>query len=163
MIVDLRQVIGDRQWHSAIADSFKNSANDIIYKITEKAKKSIMSLLGNIIWLIFGGFLAGIGYIFGGILACLTIIGIPFGQQAIKLGVATMTPFGREIVPTPEAGSTLNMILNIIWILVIGWTIAVTHLTSAAVLAVTIIGIPFALQHIKLIPLALFPFGRELR
>jgi uncharacterized membrane protein YccF (DUF307 family) len=122
-----------------------------------------MSLLGNIIWLIFGGFLAGIGYIFGGILACLTIIGIPFGQQAIKLGVATMTPFGREIVPTPEAGSTLNMILNIIWILVIGWTIAVTHLTSAAVLAVTIIGIPFALQHIKLIPLALFPFGRELR
>jgi uncharacterized membrane protein YccF (DUF307 family) len=122
-----------------------------------------MSLLGNIVWLIFGGFLAGIVYIFGGILACLTIIGIPFGQQAIKLGVATMTPFGREIVPTPEAGSTLNMILNIVWILVIGWTIAVTHLTSAAILAVTIIGIPFALQHIKLIPLALFPFGRELR
>ena len=122
-----------------------------------------MSLLGNIIWLIFGGFLAGIGYIFGGILACLTIIGIPFGQQAIKLGVATMTPFGREVVQTPEAGSTLNMILNIVWILVIGWGIAVTHLTSAAILAVTIIGIPFALQHIKLIPLALFPFGRELR
>ena len=122
-----------------------------------------MSLLGNIIWLIFGGFLAGISYIFGGILACLTIIGIPFGQQAIKLGVATMTPFGREIVPTPEAGSTLNMILNIVWILVIGWGIAVTHLTSAAILAVTIIGIPFALQHIKLIPLALFPFGRELQ
>ncbi len=95
------------------------------------------------------------------ILACLTIIGIPFGQQAIKLGVATMTPFGREIVPTPEAGSTLNMILNIVWILVIGWGIAVTHLTSAAILAVTIIGIPFALQHIKLIPLALFPFGRD--
>jgi uncharacterized membrane protein YccF (DUF307 family) len=163
LIIDLRQVIGDRQWHSAIADSFKNSANDIIYKITEKAKKSIMSLLGNIIWLIFGGFLAGIGYIFGGILACLTIIGSPFGQQAIKLGVATMTPFGREIVPTPEAGSTLNMILNIVWILVIGWGLAVTHLTSAAILAVTIIGIPFALQHIKLIPLALFPFGRELQ
>jgi uncharacterized membrane protein YccF (DUF307 family) len=122
-----------------------------------------MSLLGNIVWLIFGGFLAGIGYIFGGILACLTIIGIPFGQQAIKLGIATMTPFGREIVPTPEASSTLNMILNIVWILVIGWGIAVTHLTSAAILAVTIIGIPFALQHIKLIPLALFPFGRELQ
>ena len=163
MLVEFREVIGDRQWHSAIAASFKNSANDIIYKITEKAQKLIMSLLGNIIWLIFGGFLAGIGYIFGGILACLTIIGIPFGQQAIKLGVATMTPFGREIVPTPEAGSTLNMILNIVWILVIGWGIAVTHLTSAAILAVTIIGIPFALQHIKLIPLALFPFGRELQ
>ena len=121
-----------------------------------------MSLLGNIIWLIFGGFLAGIGYICGGILACLTIIGIPFGQQAIKLGVATMTPFGREIVPTPEAGSTLNMILNIVWILVIGWGIAVTHLTSAAILAVTIIGIPFAKQHFKLIPVALFPFNYRL-
>lgn len=122
-----------------------------------------MSLLGNIIWLIFGGFLAGIGYILGGLLVCVTIIGIPFGQQAIKLGVATMTPFGREIVPTPEAGSLLNMVLNIIWIVVIGWGIAVTHLTSALILAVTIIGIPFALQHLKLIPLALFPFGRELR
>ncbi|MEB3189111.1 MAG: YccF domain-containing protein [Snowella sp.] len=122
-----------------------------------------MSLLGNIIWLVFGGFLAGIGYILGGILVCITIIGIPFGQQAIKLGVATMTPFGREIVPTPEAGSLINLILNLIWIVVIGWGIALTHLTSGLILAVTIIGIPFAIQHFKLIPLALFPFGRELR
>jgi uncharacterized membrane protein YccF (DUF307 family) len=122
-----------------------------------------MSLLGNIIWLVFGGFLAGIGYILGGILVCITIIGIPFGQQAIKLGVATMTPFGREIIPTPEAGSLINLILNLIWIVVIGWGIALTHLTSGLILAVTIIGIPFALQHFKLIPLALFPFGRELR
>lgn len=122
-----------------------------------------MSLLGNIIWLVFGGFLAGIGYILGGMLVCVTIIGIPFGQQAIKLGVATMTPFGREIVPTPEAGSLINLILNLIWIVVIGWGIALTHLTSGLILAVTIIGIPFAIQHFKLIPLALFPFGRELR
>ena len=122
-----------------------------------------MSLLGNLIWLIFGGFLAGIGYILGGILVCLTLVGIPFGQQAIKLGVATMTPFGREIVPMPEAGSLLNMILNLIWLLVLGWGIALTHLTSGLILAVTIIGLPFALQHFKLIPLALFPFGRELR
>jgi uncharacterized membrane protein YccF (DUF307 family) len=122
-----------------------------------------MSLLGNIIWLVFGGFLAGIGYILGGILVCITIIGIPFGQQAIKLGVATMTPFGREIIPTPEAGSLINLILNLIWIVVIGWGIALTHLTSGLILAVTIIGIPFAIQHFKLIPLALFPFGRELR
>jgi len=122
-----------------------------------------MSLLGNIIWLVFGGFLAGIGYILGGMLVCIIIIGIPFGQQAIKLGVATMTPFGREIVPTPEAGSLINLILNLIWIVVIGWGIALTHLTSGLILAVTIIGIPFAIQHFKLIPLALFPFGRELR
>ncbi len=122
-----------------------------------------MSLLGNIVWLVFGGFLAGAGYILGGILVCLTIVGIPFGQQAIKLGIATMTPFGREILPTVDAGSFPNMLLNIIWVIVLGWGIALTHLTSGLILAVTIIGFPFALQHFKLIPLALFPFGRELR
>ncbi|ACK65192.1 protein of unknown function DUF307 [Rippkaea orientalis PCC 8801] len=122
-----------------------------------------MSLLGNIIWLIFGGFLAGLGYILGGILICLTIIGIPFGQQAIKLGIATMTPFGREIVVTESAGTVLNTIFNIIWVIVVGWSIALAHLMGGLTLAITIIGIPFALQHFKLIPLALFPFGRELR
>ena len=121
-----------------------------------------MSLLGNIIWLIFGGFIAGIGYILGGLLICLTIIGIPFGQQAIKLGIATMTPFGREIVVTPSAGTFLNTVFNILWVIFVGWEIALAHLVSGLLLAVTIIGIPFALQHFKLIPLALFPFGRKL-
>ena len=121
-----------------------------------------MSLIGNIIWLIFGGFIAGIGYILGGLLICLTIIGIPFGQQAIKLGIATMAPFGLEIKITPSAGTLLNTVFNVIWLILFGWEIAIAHLTSALVMAVTIIGIPFALQHLKLIPLALFPFGREL-
>ena len=122
-----------------------------------------MSLLGNIIWLIFGGFVAGIGYILGGLLVCLTIIGIPFGLQAIKLGIATLAPFGKEIVATEESGSLISMIFNVLWLIFIGWEIALAHLASAVVLAITIIGIPFAIQHIKLIPLALFPFGRKLR
>lgn len=121
-----------------------------------------MSLIGNIIWLIFGGFIAGIGYILGGLLICLTIIGIPFGQQAIKLGIATMAPFGLDIKATPSAGTLLNTVFNVIWVILFGWEIAIAHLTSALIMAVTIIGIPFALQHLKLIPLALFPFGREL-
>lgn len=121
-----------------------------------------MSLLGNIIWLIFGGFFAGMGYILGGLLLCVTIIGIPFGVQAIKLGIATMTPFGKEIVTEPDGDNPLNIVLNIIWLLVVGWGIAVAHLSSALALAVTIIGIPFAIQHLKLIPLSLFPFGRDL-
>ena len=121
-----------------------------------------MSLLGNIIWLIFGGFVAGIGYILGGLLVCLTIIGIPFGLQAIKLGIATLAPFGKEIVATEESGSLISMIFNVIWLIFIGWEIALAHLASAVVLAITIIGIPFAIQHIKLIPLALFPFGQKL-
>ncbi len=121
-----------------------------------------MSLLGNIIWLIFGGFVAGIGYILGGLLVCLTIIGIPFGLQAIKLGIATLAPFGKEIVATEESGSLISMIFNVIWLIFIGWEIAVAHLVSAVFLAITIIGIPFAIQHIKLIPLALFSFGQKL-
>jgi uncharacterized membrane protein YccF (DUF307 family) len=122
-----------------------------------------MSCLGNIIWLIFGGLVVGLGYIIGGLLLCLTIIGIPFGVQSIKLGFATFAPFGKEVVEGEHANSTLRVIFNIVWLVLFGWAIAVAHLVSAAVLAITIIGIPFALQHIKLIPLALFPFGRDLQ
>ena len=122
-----------------------------------------MSLLGNILWLIFGGFLAGLGYIIGGIGLCLTIVGIPFGIQSMKLGVATFAPFGKEIVEGPDATSPLRVILNVLWIILFGWEIALAHLVSAGICAVTIIGIPFALQHIKLIPMALLPLGRELR
>ncbi len=120
-----------------------------------------MSLLGNLIWLIFGGFLTGLGYIVGGLALCLTIVGIPFGVQAIKLGAATMTPFGRKIVEDSNPNSTLKTVLNVVWIILFGWEIALAHLFHAALLAITIIGLPFASQHIKLIALALFPFGRS--
>ncbi|MFQ4138298.1 YccF domain-containing protein [Nodosilinea sp. PGN35] len=120
-----------------------------------------MSLLGNIIWLIFGGFLTGLGYIFGGLALCLTIVGIPFGIQAIKLGTATMTPFGRKLVEASNPNSTLNIVLNVAWLFFFGWEIALVHLFHAVLLAITIIGLPFAKQHIKLLPLALFPFGRR--
>ncbi len=122
-----------------------------------------MSILGNLIWLVFGGLLAGLGYILGGLLLCLTIVGIPFGLQSIKLGVATFAPFGKEVVEGEHANSPLRVIFNIIWLVFFGWEIAVAHLVSALVLAITIIGIPFAKQHVKLVPLALFPFGRDLR
>ena len=122
-----------------------------------------MSFLGNLIWMIFGGFLAGMGYILGGLLLCLTIIGIPFGTQTIKLGIATLTPFGREIVPNENAGRPVNIVMNLIWAIFFGWEIAVAHLVHGLILYITIIGIPFGNQHFKLIPLALAPFGRDLR
>lgn len=121
-----------------------------------------MSFLGNVIWLIFGGFVSGLGYILGGLAMCLTIVGIPFGVQSIKIGLATFTPFGKDIQELPQANSTLRIVLNVVWLVLFGWEIAVVHLVHAAVLALTIIGIPFALQHVKLVPLSLFPFGREL-
>jgi len=122
-----------------------------------------MNLLGNIIWLVFGGFLAGAGYILAGLLVCITIIGIPFGMQSIKLGIATLAPFGKEIVVSKDSGGSLQTFFNLLWVVFFGWEIALAHLGHGIILAITIIGIPFAIQHFKLIPLALFPFGRELR
>ena len=121
-----------------------------------------MSCLGNIIWLIFGGFLAGLGYIFGGLLLCLTIIGIPFGVKSIQLGVATLAPFGKEVVEVNSRGGFLQLLFTIIWVILFGWEIAIAHLLGGLLLAITIIGIPFAKQHFKLIPVALFPFIYDL-
>jgi len=121
-----------------------------------------MHLIGNILWLIFGGFLSGMGYILGGFLLCLTIVGIPFGVQAIKLGLCTFAPFGKKIVEHRDANSPLRIVFNILWLILFGWEIAISHLLHAGFLALTIIGIPFAIQHIKLAPLALLPFGRSL-
>lgn len=122
-----------------------------------------MNFFGNLIWLIFGGFITGLGYIIGGLLTCLTIVGIPFGMQAMKIGAATLTPFGMEVKPTERINKPLNIIFNMLWLVLFGWEIALAHLVHALILTITIIGIPFAKQHIKLIPLALFPFGHELR
>ena len=121
-----------------------------------------MSLLGNIIWLLFGGFFAGLEYIVAGLALCLTIIGIPFGLQSIKLGAATFAPFGKSVVDA-EHRSPLRLLFDIVWIVLFGWEIALTHLAFALVLGLTIVGIPFAIQHLKLIPLALFPFNKDLR
>ncbi|MDS3860576.1 YccF domain-containing protein [Thermosynechococcaceae cyanobacterium BACA0444] len=121
-----------------------------------------MSLVGNIIWLIFGGFISGVAYIIGGISLCITIIGIPFGLKAIDLGLSTFLPFGKEVIEKPAANSTLGMIFNIIWLVVFGWGIALNHLVWGLIMAITIVGLPFARQHFKLMILALLPFGREL-
>jgi uncharacterized membrane protein YccF (DUF307 family) len=122
-----------------------------------------MSLIGNVIWLIFGGLLSGLGYIIGGFVLCLTVVGIPFGVQSIKLGVATFTPFGRHVVQTENAFGCLKMVFDVLWIVLFGWEIALLHLIHAGLLAITIVGIPFAVQHMKLVPVSLFPFGQELR
>lgn len=122
-----------------------------------------MSVIGNIIWLIFGGLIVALGYLIGGILLCVTIIGIPFGIQAMKLAAAALTPFGKEVVQVERESGRLALLFDIIWLFLFGWEIALAHLAGALILAITIIGIPFAKQHIKLVPVALFPFTYELR
>lgn len=121
-----------------------------------------MSLIGNLIWWIFGGLIAGLGYIIGGLLMCVTIVGIPFGMQSIKLGLATMSPFGREVVAEPTV-RPLKLLFDVIWLVTCGWEIAIAHLTFGVIFAITIVGLPFARQHFKLIPVALMPFNHDLR
>lgn len=122
-----------------------------------------MTLLGNLIWLVFGGLLSGLAYMFVGVVLCLTVIGLPFGVQAFKIGIATLAPFGKRVVELPNGNSTARVVFNVLWLVLAGWEIALAHLMWAGVLALTIVGLPFAVQHIKLIPLALLPFGRDLR
>lgn len=122
-----------------------------------------MNTLGNIIFFIFGGFLIFLGYVLGGILLCLTIIGIPFGFQCFKIAAGVLAPFGREIRDINSPDSIGSVLLNILWIILPGLELAIMHLILAAAFGITIIGIPIAAQHLKLVPLALLPFGREMR
>ena len=120
-----------------------------------------MSLIGNLIWFIFGGLLLGIGYLFGGMVLCLTIVGIPFGLQIMKLGLFAMWPFGGEVVPENNTSGCLPLLLNVLWIICGGIEVALTHLALGIVFSITIVGIPFGMQHFKLMMLALMPFGHE--
>jgi uncharacterized membrane protein YccF (DUF307 family) len=122
-----------------------------------------MSLIGNIVFFVFGGFAIFLGYVLGGILLCLTIIGIPFGIQCFKLAGGVLAPFGREVRETEPPSGALGMIMNIIWIILPGLELAIMHLLLAVFFALTIIGLPIAKQHIKLLPLALLPFGHVMR
>jgi uncharacterized membrane protein YccF (DUF307 family) len=121
-----------------------------------------MSALGNIVFFIFGGFVIFFGYVLGGILLCLTIVGIPFGFQCFKLAGGVLAPFGREVRAIRQPDSTLSVLLNILWIILPGLELALMHLVLAVFFALTIVGIPIASQHLKLMPLALLPFGRQI-
>jgi uncharacterized membrane protein YccF (DUF307 family) len=122
-----------------------------------------MRLLGNIIWFILGGFFSFLAYIWGGFILCLTIIGIPWGLQAMKIGIAHLTPFGRSVVSTKSSIPVLSFLLNIIWLLFAGIWIALAEFVLGLLLCITILGIPFGIQHFKLMRLALYPFGYDLK
>ena len=122
-----------------------------------------MNLLLNIIWLILGGFIVVIAYLLGGILLCVTIIGIPFGIQCFKLAGLALMPFGCEIREKEPPSGALAVIMNVIWIILPGLELAVFHLIMALLFASTIIGLPLAAQHLKMTRLAILPFGFEVK
>ena len=122
-----------------------------------------MKLLGNIIWLVCGGMVIAIEYCFAGFLLMLTIIGIPFGVQTMKLAILALWPFGSKVTDDGSAGGCLSVAMNIIWILIGGIWICLTHWLFGLLLCITVIGIPFGKQHFKMSALALAPFGKTIK
>lgn len=119
-----------------------------------------MTLLLNVLWFIFGGgFLIALEYLVAGAVLCITIIGIPFGLQCFKLAALGAFPFGKDILPA--GGGVIHTLANVLWLLFAGVWIALSHLALAVPLAVSLIGIPFAYQHLKFALVALWPFGQR--
>jgi len=121
-----------------------------------------MSFLGNIIWIIFGGIFIFFQYLFGGLVLCLTIVGIPFGIQCFKFAIVGLAPFGVKITDTSSNIGCLSTVMNIIWLVFGGIWIVLTHLVFGLLLCITVIGIPFGLQRFKLMNLAFSPFGKSI-
>lgn len=117
-----------------------------------------MRLLLNILWFVFGGFVSGTLWLLAGGLLAITIVGLPWTPAAFRLAGFSYFPFGKVVVDRDTGG--VSVLLNILWLLLAGWWLALHHLILAAGLAVTIIGIPFAWQHIKLALLSLTPVGK---
>ena len=121
-----------------------------------------MDLLGNLIWLIFGGLMAALGYLLGGIVLCITVIGVPWGLQCFKLAGLILWPFGKKIISDSDNMGCLNIFFNLIWILCGGLYTAIVHIVMGAILCLTIIGIPWGKQHFKLVEISLMPFGKRI-
>ena len=121
-----------------------------------------MKILGNIIWLIFGGIITSIEYAVTSLLLMVTIIGIPFGLQTLKLAVLALWPFGSKVRDNGNSGGCLNILMNILWLVLGGFCICITHLLFGLLLCITIIGIPFGRQHFKMAALSLTPFGKTI-
>jgi uncharacterized membrane protein YccF (DUF307 family) len=119
-----------------------------------------MLLILNVLWFIFGGgWLIALEYVVAGAVLCVTVIGIPFGLQCFKLAGLGAWPFGKDVVPA--ASGAIHTIANVLWLVLAGVWICLSHLALAVASAVTIIGIPFAVQHLKFAVVALWPFGQR--
>lgn len=120
-----------------------------------------MRTILNIIWLVLSGFWMFLGYALAALIMFIFIITIPWGIAAWRIGVYSLWPFGKTVVDKPSAG-VFSIIGNIIWVVLAGWWLAIGHIVSAVGLAITIIGIPFAIANIKMVPVALLPLGKQI-
>lgn len=121
-----------------------------------------MKFIGNVLWLLLGGLLISLYYALVGLLFCITIIGIPFGVQLLKIAGFALWPFGRDVVPNENNTGCLAIFMNVVWIIVGGVEITMMHIFFGIICCITIVGIPFGLQHFKMALLALVPFGKSI-
>lgn len=126
------------------------------YRCRIKERKIVMSLIGNIIWFIFIGIWSGFGWILAGLICCITIVGIPLGRQCFKMAGLTFCPFGKEVV---YGGGTVSFLANVLWIVFLGWELALYYFVMGVICCITILGIPLGKQCFKMAKLALMPFG----
>jgi len=123
----------------------------------------LMKFIGNILWLVLGGLIVALIYYLVGLLFCITIIGIPFGVQLFKFGSFALWPFGTEVSDGSNASGCLSILMNVLWIVLGWWEIAAAHLFFGAICFITIVGIPFGIQHFKMALLSIAPFGRTFK
>jgi uncharacterized membrane protein YccF (DUF307 family) len=116
----------------------------------------------NVIWLVFAGFWMALGYLVAAILLAITIIGLPFAKQSLKLGRYALWPFGRALIQSPTRSKSLSVVGNVLWFVLAGWWLALGHLLTGVALCLTIIGIPLGVADIKMAGAALVPFGRQI-
>jgi len=128
-----------------------------------------VSILLNLFWILLGGAWMAFGWLIAAVIMAVTIIGLPWARAALNIAIYTLLPFGQRAVPReevtgrPDIGTgPLGLIGNLIWLVLAGWWLALGHLVTAVILAVTIIGIPFAWAHLKLAGIALWPIGKEI-
>lgn len=121
-----------------------------------------MGCLMNVLWLVFGGILTAVEYMIASLLMMITIVGIPFGMQTMKIAGLALRPFGKEVRSGERSGGCLYILMNVLWIFLGGIWICLSHLGFGVLLCITVIGIPFGMQHFKLAALALAPFGKDI-
>jgi uncharacterized membrane protein YccF (DUF307 family) len=123
-----------------------------------------MSLLLNVLWVVFGGLWMAAGWLIAALIMAITIIGIPWARAAVTMALYTLLPFGHTVADRPGGigAGPFGFIGNLIWLVLAGWWLALGHLLTAIGLAITVIGIPFAWAHLKLAGLALWPVGRDI-
>lgn len=128
---------------------------------------SLLNVLLNLLWILFGGLWMALAWVLAGVIMAITIIGLPWARAAFNIASYTLLPFGRVAVPREEVQGhedlgtgALGTLGNLVWLVLAGWWLALGHILTAIALAITIIGIPFAWAHLKLVPISLWPIGK---